>query len=126
MLPALAGALGTMRFDIERMAAAAGDGSLLATDLAEYLVRRGAAFRDAHEAVGKAVRFAAGKSKTVADLTPGELAEFHTAFGTDVADILSARASVDRRASPGPSLHSVEDQLRRIDGAVEEIRKSLA
>jgi argininosuccinate lyase len=126
MLPALSGALASLRFDAARLARAAEDGSLLATDLAEFLVRRGVAFRDAHDAVGRAVRAAAERNVTVADLTPGELAEFHPSFGADVGEILSARASVDRRSAPGPSLHSVEDQLRRIDGAVEEIRKSLA
>jgi argininosuccinate lyase len=55
MLSALDGLVGTLRFRTDRMAEAAGDWTLSATALAEELVRRGVAFRDAHEIVGKLV-----------------------------------------------------------------------
>ena len=58
LLPAMAGLVGTLRFDVDRMAELAPLGYTLATDIAEWLVRRGVPFRVAHEAAGAAVRAA--------------------------------------------------------------------
>ena len=60
----------------ERMRAAAREGFATATDLADYLVRRGLPFRDAHEAVAQAVRHAEGKACDLADLSVQELQRF--------------------------------------------------
>ena len=61
LLPAMAGLVATLRFDVDRMAALAPAGYTLATDVAEWLVRRGVPFRIAHEAAGAAVRTAEGR-----------------------------------------------------------------
>ena len=55
VLPAMAGMIATMRVDVERLADTTPDGFSLATDVAEYLVREGVPFREAHEAVGHLV-----------------------------------------------------------------------
>ncbi|HEX9774876.1 MAG TPA: argininosuccinate lyase [Actinomycetota bacterium] len=112
MLPALAGALRTLRFDTGRMAAAAGDGSLLATDLAERLVRGGMPFREAHAAVGELAKRAA-----VEGLDLGELA------AKEHGQTLDAAASVAARGAPGPA--SVAAQLERLDAAVAAVRSRL-
>src|SRR5215217_5693045 len=74
VLPAMAGLVGTLGFDTARMAAQAPAGFTLATDLAEWLVRQGVPFRDAHEAAGRCVRAAEASGVGLAELTDEELA----------------------------------------------------
>ncbi|MCH9723071.1 MAG: argininosuccinate lyase, partial [Actinomycetia bacterium] len=74
VLPAMAGFVATLRFDTDRMAALAPAGYTLATDIAEWLVRRGVPFRTAHEAAGAAVRVAEARDAGLDDLTDAELA----------------------------------------------------
>jgi argininosuccinate lyase len=126
MIPALAGAVRTMRFDVAAMARATEDGMLLATDLAEYLVGKGMAFRDAHEVVGKVVQRALAQDASLADLSIDELRAFSEAFEPDVRETLSARASVERRGAPGPSSASVASQLSHLDAALSQIRSAIA
>ncbi len=85
----------------ERMRAAALEGFATATDLADYLVGKGAAFRDAHEIVAQAVRAAEKKGCDLADLTLAELKRFSPAIGADVAGWLTLEGSVGRRSHPG-------------------------
>jgi argininosuccinate lyase len=98
MLPALEGVVRTLRFDTEKLAAAAADPALLATDLAEYLVGKGVAFRDAHEAVGALVRTAAADGKTLKDLSLADMQAVSTAFEADVAAVFDVAESVKKRA----------------------------
>jgi len=85
----------------ERMRAAAQEGFATATDLADYLVRKGVAFRDAHEAVARAVRYAEKKQRDLADLTPAELKRFSPRIAADVIDVLTLEGSVASRDRPG-------------------------
>src|SRR5229473_1396868 len=89
-----------LRFDTKRMRAAAG-GFALATDLAEYLVGRGVAFREAHEIVGAIVRETAEAGKTLEDLSGTDLRRYSQAFEIDAVEILLAENSVARRAVEG-------------------------
>ena len=80
-LEVMAGALATLRVNVARMRAAADDPMLLATDLAEALVREGVPFREAHEAVGQIVAHCVEKdSSTCARSSRDELRAFHPAF----------------------------------------------
>jgi argininosuccinate lyase len=81
----------------ERMRAAAMQGFATATDLADYLVRRGIPFRDAHEVVGKAVALGVEKGCDLAELTLSELRTFSEYIGEDVFDILTLEGSVAAR-----------------------------
>ena len=85
----------------ERMRAAALEGFATATDLADYLVGKGVAFRDAHEIVAQAVRAAEKKGCDLADLALAELKRFSPAIGADVAGWLTLEGSVGRRSHPG-------------------------
>ena len=85
----------------ERMRAAASEGFATATDLADYLVRRGAPFRDAHEAVARAVRHAEAKGVDLADLPVAELRQFSPLVGDDVHAVLTLEGSVASRNHPG-------------------------
>ena len=71
--------LGSLTFRVERMRAAAGAHYSTATDLADYLVRKGLPFRDAHEVVGKTVRHAMAHGKELGELTLDELRAFSPA-----------------------------------------------
>jgi argininosuccinate lyase len=73
----------------ERMMAALAEGYATATDLADYLVRKGLPFRDAHEVVARAVRGAEAAGKDLAELTPAELASFSPLIEADAAQVLT-------------------------------------
>lgn len=81
----------------DRMRAAAQQGFSTATDLADYLVRQGIAFRDAHAVVGQAVAYAVEQQKDLAELSLTELQQFSTAIGQDVFAVLTLEGSVASR-----------------------------
>lgn len=90
-----------MEADRTRMLLAASDDDLMATDLAEYLVRQGVAFRRAHTAVSALVRHSRSRGKPISTLTLGELRRFSPRFGEGVFDLLNPAASVRSKATPG-------------------------
>lgn len=91
----------TISFDRERMLAATKDGFLNATDLADYLVVKGLPFRQAHEAVGAAVRYCIEKGKRLEELSLEELREFSPLVEQDVFAVLPIERCVRRRVSVG-------------------------
>jgi argininosuccinate lyase len=100
LLPAVAGTLNELRFDTTRMAAAVSS-TMMATDLADYLVGKGVTFREAHGAVGQLVRQAEEQGIELDALPLSAFAASHAGFGNDVHDALSPRASVQRREVDG-------------------------
>ncbi|MGE0370273.1 MAG: argininosuccinate lyase [Gammaproteobacteria bacterium] len=96
-----AGMLPGMRIRHDRMVQSARLGYSTATDLADYLVRKGIAFRDAHEIVGKAVRHAIDQGRELAALSLDELRSFSAAIGDDVHAVLTVEGSVAARNHPG-------------------------
>jgi argininosuccinate lyase len=114
-LPAMAGCVASLRFDRDRLEAAAAGGFSLATDLAEELVRRGVPFREAHEVVGQVVRMAEERGVDLDGLDPAAIAGAHPALDLSVADLLDTRRAVERRGSSlGTAPGSVAAQLRRL------------
>jgi len=93
--------MGSISLNRDAMRAAASAGYTTATDLADYLVRKGVAFRDAHEIVGKAVHAAIQSSKDLSDLSLEELKAFSDVIGKDVFDVLTLEGSVNARAHVG-------------------------
>lgn len=79
------------------MYAAAKQGYATATDLADYLVKKGMPFRDAHEVVGKSVAFGIEQSKDLADLSLGELKTFSDLIGDDIFEVLTLEGSIGAR-----------------------------
>ncbi len=100
VLPAVAGTLGELTFDRKRMNDALSS-TMMATDLADYLVGKGATFRDAHEAVGSLIREAEGKGCELTELPLSSFRSANASFGDDVIEALDPRASVGRRDIPG-------------------------
>ena len=106
-LDAMTAFITTLAFDTDRMRAAAEEGFILATDLAEGLVAVGVPFRDAHDRVGKLVAELETDGRTLLDLTDEERAR----LGTN-APALTAEASVAGRKTPGgPSAESIRGQV---------------
>lgn len=93
--------VGGIEVNAERMRAAAQEGYATATDLADYLVKRGVPFRDAHEIVARAVRHAEAKDCELADLPLADLHGFSERIGEDVYAVLSLEGSVASRNHPG-------------------------
>ncbi len=93
--------LASLMFKMERMRAAAGENFSTATDLADYLVRRGLPFRQAHEVVGRVVRHGLDHGKALDALTLPELRRFSELFDADVTRVLSVDASLRARAVTG-------------------------
>ena len=81
----------------EEMYAAAKQGYATATDLADYLVKKGMPFRDAHEVVGKSVAFGIEQKKDLAELSLAELEEFSNLINEDVFDVLTLEGSISAR-----------------------------
>ncbi|MDQ6872158.1 MAG: argininosuccinate lyase [Gemmatimonadota bacterium] len=112
VLPAVAGALKETRFNAKRMRAALSS-SMMATDLADYLVEKGASFREAHSAIGALIR---ESERDGCDLDGLPLASFraaHSLFGDDALDWLEPARSVARRDVPGGTgPGAVKAQLR--------------
>jgi argininosuccinate lyase len=116
VLPALTGAVRTLRFDVDAMRAACDDEGLYATDLAEALVTSGVPFRDAHRRVGELLRKVDGGGRTLRELEGEDWAAFGVEHG---AALLDPDRSVAARAGPGgPSLASVKAQLDALDAAL--------
>lgn len=111
-LDVFAGALATSRFRPEKMAAAL-DSSLFATDIADYLVRKGIPFRKAHHIVAQAVQHAEREDCGLHELPLSFWQELNPAFDREVLSCFDARVSVERRnAIGGTALAQVRRQLR--------------
>jgi argininosuccinate lyase len=93
--------LASLTFRTERMRATAGEHFATATDLADYLVRKGLPFRAAHEVVGRAVLHASQQGATLEGLTLEELRRFSPLIDADVKDALGVEASLRARTVTG-------------------------
>ena len=114
-LDILAAMLPRLEIRTERMAAAA-DGLLLATDLADLLVERGLPFRSAHEVVGKLVRHCLATGTSLRDLDAGVLREHSPLLGTSLVRRLTpARSVARRRVVGGTAPDEVRRQLARAE-----------
>jgi argininosuccinate lyase len=111
---AAATVVGTLTLD-RALAARGASGFLLSTDVADYLVSKGIAFRTAHEVVGGMVRKMLAEGKAFETLTPAEWKASHAAFGEDVMTVVTAQASVRAKKTP-QSTHpdAVKAQLSEI------------
>jgi argininosuccinate lyase len=115
LLPAVSGMVETLVFHTDRLAELAPAGFTLATDVAEWLVRRGIPFRVAHEAAGGCVRAAEARGVGLADLTDRELASVHPALTSAVREVLTVAGSIaSRNARGGTAGDRVEEQLDRL------------
>jgi len=111
--------LRTVSFRPEVMERGAAGGFTNATDCADYLVRKGVPFRDAHRVVGELVAHCIAENKALLDLSLEDLKQFHPAFEADVFEALSLITCVEKRDIPGAP---APDRVRQ---AIENAREAL-
>jgi argininosuccinate lyase len=115
VLPAMAGLIATLRFNVTRLAATAASGHALATDLAELLVRRGVAFREAHEVVGHLVVWCQLHDCELADVSDEDLAKISPLLTPDVREVLTVPGAIAARSARGGTApERVAEQLARL------------
>jgi argininosuccinate lyase len=115
VLPALTGTIATMRVRTEKLAASAPDGFSLATDVAEFLVRQGVPFRDAHEAVGHLVVWCLAHDAELEDVSDDDLATISPHFTPEVRSVLSVPGALASRSTAGGTAPvRVREQLERL------------
>jgi len=113
VLPAVAGTLAECQFQPRKMLAACSS-SMMATDLADYLVRKGVSFRDAHGAVGTLVRRAESSGGELSSLPFSAFSDAHILFAPDVTDALSPARSVrQREIAGGTGPNAVREQMEK-------------
>lgn len=104
-----------MKVNVASMRRAAASGFSTATDVADYLVRKGMPFRDAHEVVGKSVAYCIANNKDLPDLTIDEWHSFSPQIDSDIYDSITLEASVNaRRATGGTAKEAVVREIARV------------
>jgi argininosuccinate lyase len=96
-----AATLAATRFRADKLREASADPSLVATEIADYLVQRGVPFREAHEIVGKVLRAAEQEGKTIREMPLDRLKAFSAAFAEDLHVMLTLDSALARRSVPG-------------------------
>jgi len=104
----------------ERMAAAAEEGYLLATELADYLVMKGLPFRQAHLIVGRLVRFCLDRKKELRNVTLNDLRGFSDRFEKDALDVISVEGAIERKAQIGGTAR------KRVEARIKVLKKILS
>jgi len=103
-----------MNVKADNMRVAAARGFSTATDVADYVVRKGLPFRNAHEVVGKTVRYCVENNKDIPELTIEEFQQFSELIDNDIYDYVTLEASVNaRRATGGTAREAVEREITR-------------
>ncbi|HCG46114.1 argininosuccinate lyase [Corynebacterium flavescens] len=124
LLPAMTGLVSTLTFHEDRMRELAPRGYTLATDLAEWMVRQGVPFREAHEASGECVRIAEALGVDLVDLSDEELADVDKRLSPEVRDVLTIDGAVASRSTRGGTAGvRVAEQRQRVDERNERFKQ---
>jgi argininosuccinate lyase len=115
------GMLDTMRINEDKMKAAIYEGFTNATDVADYLAKKGLPFRDAHKIVGEIVLYCEGKKKLISEMSLDEYKKFSELFEDDVTEKVSIEGCIRERNSYGGT--SYREVQRQIDNANKNIHK---
>jgi argininosuccinate lyase len=123
LLPAVTGMIATSQFDRERMAESAPAGYALATEIADWLVRQGMPFRNAHEIAGKCVQVCEARNIELDELSDAEFASIDPLLTSTVREVLSASGAVaSRKAFGGTAPIRVREQLADLALVIESDR----
>jgi len=122
MVHVAAGAVSAMRFNESKLAAAASNPALLSTEAADYLVKKGIPFRQAHDLVGKLLREAERQAKPWTQLSLEDFQKISPAFDIDVASALQLAAALQSKSVPGGT---AENSVRAAISQLEQKLKSL-
>jgi argininosuccinate lyase len=122
-LEVFAGLIKTLKIDADRMRQVMSGSYLLATDVADYLVRKGLPFRQAHKIVGQLVQYAIGKSKSFGELSLDEYRSFSPLFADDVYGITVDTSVAARNVIGGTAPEQVLASLSRARKLVGKINE---
>ena len=126
LLPAFTGMVATLTFNTERMAELAPQGFSLATDVAEWLVKQGVPFRDAHEISGKLVQFCEKNQLELHEPTDAQYQSISTSLKPGVRNVLTARGSVESRTGVGgTATKAVATQTKQLIATVTKLTRAL-
>ena len=126
LLPAFTGMVATLSFNIERMAELAPQGFSLATDVAEWLVEQGVAFRDAHEISGELVQFCETRGIELHEPSDDDYQSVSILLTPDVRSVLTSEGSVtSRNGAGGTAPVQVAKQLSQLTARVSAVTKAL-
>ncbi|TWX34175.1 argininosuccinate lyase [Frigoribacterium sp. ACAM 257] len=126
LLPAFTGMIATLEFDEARMAELAPQGFSLATDVAEWLVRQGVTFRDAHEISGELVRFCEQQGLELDEPTDVQYAEVSSHLTPEIRAVLTVRGSIgSRQGVGGTAPERVAEQLAELTERVAHLVRDL-
>ena len=126
LLPAFTGMVATLTFNTERMAQLAPQGFSLATDVAEWLVKQGVAFRDAHEISGELVQFCETRGLELHEPTDADYLSVSEHLNPEVRSVLTIEGSVNsRNGAGGTSPALVAKQLSALTERVKDLNKAL-
>lgn len=126
LLPAFMGMVATLKFNEDRMAELAPQGFSLATDVAEWLVKQGVAFRDAHEISGELVQFCEVNGLELHEPTDAQYKAISSHLKPAVRGVLTARGSVESRSGAGGTApKAVAAQLKQLTAAVTKLTRAL-
>ena len=123
-LPVFCDMIATMTVKKENMLRGAKGGFTNATDAADYLVKRGMPFREAHAVIGKLVFYAISRDKALDELTLDELRSFSDMFDEDVYDAISMQTCINGRNVPGgPSATALAAEIAEAENFLREAEK---
>lgn len=123
-LPVFCDMLATMTVKKDNMLQGSKGGFTNATDVADYLVKKGLPFREAHSIVGQMVYYAVTNNKNLDEFTPEEFAKFSDIIGDDIYDAISMETCVnDRKIIGGPAKATVENAIAKAEKFIEESEK---
>ena len=126
LLPAVTGLVATLRFDTAAMAASAPQGYSLATDVAEWLVKQGLPFRDAHEVTGALVQAAEQRGIGLDELSDDDLAAVSPRLTPQVREVLTVEGSVASRTGvSGTAPDRVRQQLTALTERIRVLRRAI-
>lgn len=121
-LPVFCDMIATMTVKKDNMLQGSKGGFTNATDVADYLVKKGLPFREAHSVVGQMVYYAVTNNKNLDEFTPEEFAKFSNIIGDDIYDAISMETCVnDRKIIGGPAKATVEKAIAKAEKFIEEI-----
>ena len=126
LLPAFTGMVSTMTFHTDRMAELAPQGFSLATDVAEWLVKQGVPFRDAHEISGELVQFCEAHGKNLDEPSDEEYASISEHLTAEVRSVVNIEGSVrSRNGVGGTAPESVKHQLAELTAQIKDLTQAL-
>ena len=120
-IPVFCGMINSMKINKAAMAEGSKGGFTNATDAADYLVKKGMPFRNAHEVIGKMVYYCISENKALVDMTTEEFKQFSELFEEDIFDFITSEACVKSRKVPGgPAPEVMKAHIEKVENFVKE------